>query len=93
MAIGVSTAYTDFDPFLFLELTNLSPQEKERLRPILLERIVEFLLLKVAQEKGDIITPNITLEEIFSLVASEKVAMYLEEFKNNFKKAHNGNGT
>lgn len=79
--------YSDFDPCVFLGL-DFNSQEKARLKPLLMGKIVQFILSKVAKENPDTILGTKTLEEVFALVDKQKVSGYLQEFKVNFQKQY-----
>lgn len=80
----------DFNPIIFLELKNLSPREQAKLKPQLLEKITQFILLKTAQEKKDQFSQASSLEEILSIIDQHKLAAYLQEFKDKFQKEYRG---
>lgn len=87
---NIPQKYNAFDPFIFLELTDLPEAEKKILGPQLLDKISQFIILKTTVAHQERVMQMTTLEEIFSLIDPQKLAGYLQEFKTSFQKAYYG---
>lgn len=84
--------FLDFDPLLFLEITNLKPEEKTIVSQKILDRISQYLAIRIIE-----LLPEHNLEDIddpeklFSVAKEKipdldsKVKVFLEDFKREFQ--------
>ncbi|QQG43335.1 MAG: hypothetical protein HYW45_04025 [Candidatus Daviesbacteria bacterium] len=83
--IKVNNQMNYFDPIIFLELDNLPSEEMDKIRPILMERITEFIVLRFSQDNPEIVLSADKFEYIFPQIDRVVLKSYLEEFKNKMK--------
>lgn len=85
-----------FDPLVFLGITNLKDKEKKDVSQKLLDRISQYLVIRITELLSEDDLKNIDdPEQLFSLAKQKipdldkKVKLFLEDFKkefnNNFK--------
>jgi hypothetical protein len=86
--------FLGFDPLLFLGITNLKPEEKNIVSQKLLDRISQYLVIRITEQlpKDDLIGID-GPQELFAVAKNKipdlnnKVKLFLEDFKKEFNKS------
>lgn len=81
-----------FDPLLFLGITNLKPEEKTIVSQKILDRIFQYLVIRITEllSEDDLRNIGDDPQELFSLAKEKitdldkKVKVFLEDFKKEF---------
>lgn len=89
--LGFDPAQRGFDPLLFLGIINLKAEEKNIVSQKLLERISQYLVIRITELLTEDELKNIDNPQILFSVAKEKipdldkkVKVFLEDFKKEF---------
>lgn len=82
-----------FDPLLFLGITDVKPEEKTDVSQKLLDRISQYLVIRICELLPEDDLKNIdTPQQLFSIAKNKvpnldnKVNIFLEDFKKEFYK-------
>lgn len=81
-----------FDPLVFLNITNLKPEEKDIVSQKLLDRISQYIVIRIIELFSDDDLKNIDSDpqKLFDTAKvkvpdiDKKVKVFLEDFKNDF---------
>ncbi len=80
--------FLDFDPFILLNLQNMPEDEKTKLKPVLMEKIAEFILLKTAQKYPQRVNQADNLQTLLSTIDKNELNGHLDAFKSQFRQTY-----
>lgn len=88
------TQLLGFDPLLFLGITNVKPEEKTDVSQKLLDRISQYLVIRICELLPEDDLKNIDTPQQLSSIAKNKVPDLdnkVKQFLEDFKKEFNAN--
>ena len=85
--------FLSFDPLKFLDITNLKDEEKEAVSKNLLDKISQYIFIRIAELlPADDVKKAVEPEELLSLAQAkipdlnDKMKLFLADFKEEFGK-------